>query len=403
MEDLTNIIGSAFPFHIVLDRNMQIFSAGDRLRELVPGVDSRGKLDACFNIERPRGSLEFEQIQRSVGELFILAAVDGKLRLRGQFYPYVNGGQELLLFLCQPWIIDLESLQEQGLRLADFPPHAGITDMLVLLQTQKSGLLESQRLAEKLRDTSNELKNRNIQLLDEIERRARTEENMLQAQKMEAIGQLAGGVAHDLNNILLAINGHVTMALRQVASPDQVIENLEHVLAASNRAAELTARLLAFGRKQALVEDVVDIKQAFIEVEHILRPLLGERINLSVEPSESLGSVLINPSALQQILINLVINARDALNQEGGVIRIIGRSLTISKARTCLLGQLDPGLWFCLEVTRQRQRNRCSDPGTHLRALLHDQGTGEGHRARAFYGLVDHRAQQGGVGCQELP
>lgn len=350
MENLANIVGSAFPFHIVLDRDMQIFSAGDRLRDLVPKAAPHCKLDACFNIERPRGFLEFEQIQRSVGELFILAAVDGNLRLRGQFYPYVNGDQKLLLFLCQPWIIDLESLHDQGLRLADFPPHAGITDMLVLLQTQKSGLVESQRLAEKLRDTSNELKDRNVQLLNEIERRARTEENMLQAQKMEAIGQLAGGVAHDLNNILLAINGHVSMALRQASSSDDVIQNLEHVLVASNRAAELTARLLAFGRKQALVEDVVDIKQAFIEVEHILRPLLGERINLSVEPSESLGSVLINPSALQQILINLVINARDALNQRGGAIRITGKPLTISETRTCLLGELDPGLWFCLEV-----------------------------------------------------
>ncbi len=71
---------------------------------------------------------------------------------------------------------------------------------------------------------------------------------------------------------------------------------------------------------------------------------------MSVEPSESLGSVLINPSALQQVLINLVINARDALNQRGGAIRITGKPLVVSQTQTCLLGELDPGLWFCLEV-----------------------------------------------------
>jgi two-component system cell cycle sensor histidine kinase/response regulator CckA len=350
MENLANIIGSAFPFHLVLDSNLKIFGSGKRLRELVPRVKPGCELLDSFNIERPRRSFEFEQIRSSVGELFILAAIDGDLRLRGQFYPYVDGTENLLLFLGQPWIIDLEDLQGQGLRLEDFPPHAGITDMLVLLQTQKSGLLESHRLTEKLRDTSNELKTRNLQLIEEIERRARTEEHMLQAQKMEAIGQLAGGVAHDLNNILLAINGHVSMALRLVTSPDKVIQNLDHVLVASKRATELTARLLTFGRKQVLTDVAVNIEQAFNEVEHILRPLLGERIQLSVDSSDSLGSILIDPSAFQQILINLVINARDALDTKGGMIRITGRSFNVSQMRTCLLGELDPGLWSRIQV-----------------------------------------------------
>ena len=350
MEELANIIGSAFPFHLVLDSDLKVVDSGNRLREMVPGISPGQELKTFLKIERPLRTSDFDQIKRSVGDLFILSDLKGELRLRGQFFPYGKGSDEQLLFLGHPWIIDLESMQAQGLRLADFPPHAGIADMLVLLQTQRSGLVESQRLAGKLRDASDELKARNLQLIKEIERRAQTEENMLQSQKMEAIGQLAGGVAHDLNNILLAINGHVSMAMRQVSDPDKVVENLDYVLAASKRATELTARLLSFGRRQVLSDVAVDITHAFNEVEHILRPLLGERVELTFNTSGDPGSVLIDPSALQQVLLNLAINARDAFGSREGSIRIIGSPVEVLKPRTCLLGELNLGQWVRIEV-----------------------------------------------------
>ena len=350
MEALANIIGSAFPFHLVLDSDLKVVDSGNRLPELVPGLAPGRELNAFLRIERPLRTRDFDQIRRSVGELFILSVIEGDLRLRGQFFPYDHGAEQQVLFLGHPWIIDLGSMQAQGLRLADFPPHAGIADMLVLLQTQRSGLVESQGLAEKLRHASDELKARNLQLIEEIERRAQTEENMLQSQKMEAIGQLAGGVAHDLNNILLAINGHVSMAMRQVSTPEKVLENLEHVLAASKRATELTARLLSFGRRQVLSDVAVDIAHAFSEVEHILRPLLGERVELDFNASGEPGAVLIDPSALQQVLLNLAINARDAFGAQGGSIRITGQPFEVLKPRTCLLGELNRGHWVRIQV-----------------------------------------------------
>lgn len=350
MDDLNDILGSAFPFHIVVDEALRVTGAGCRLTALVPGEILGRSMSDILEIERPARIHDRAGIVDAGGALFILGVRDTRLRLRGQFFPYRTGDSEHLLFLGHPWINSLDDLQGQSLRLSDFPPHAGIADMLVLLQTSQSGLRESERLAGQLREAAGKLAERNEQLTLEMERRARTEEHVLQSQKMEAIGQLAGGVAHDLNNILLAITGHVSMALRQLDDREKVRGNLDNVLAASQRASELTSRLLAFGRRQVLNEVDVSVEAAFRELEQILEPLLGERVRLTVACDPGVGSVHIDSVAFQQVLLNLAINSRDAFPDGEGSIGIRADTITVEGSKTCLLGALEPGSWIRILV-----------------------------------------------------
>ncbi|MDG2306255.1 MAG: ATP-binding protein [Candidatus Binatia bacterium] len=351
MIDVSEIIGSAFPFYLVVGQELEVVASGPRLAEVAPDlVLGRNFLD-CLMIERPEGIACAADIFEREGDLFILSIPDSRLRLRGQFYPFATrGAGRRLLFLGHPWISELAQLAGLGLTLGDFPPHACIADMLVLLQTKNSMLEESRRLAASLKHASKELSERNSQLEDELARRARLEETVVQAQKMEAIGQLAGGVAHDFNNILLAINGHASLALRGAGGDSPLKRHLENVLEASNRAAELTSRLLAFGRRQVMDPIAVSVDEALEEAEHVLTPLLGERVKLEINLPGSLGTVLIDPTAFQQVLLNLAINARDAFGATGGVIRVVGSSLSIREAKPCRLGELTPGEWVMITI-----------------------------------------------------
>ena len=151
--------------------------------------------------------------------------------------------------------------------------------------------------------------------------RLRLEAQLLQSQKMDAIGNLAGGVAHDFNNLLTIITSYSELAL-DAAPPTSPLESkLKEILSAARRAAELTRQLLAFGRKQPQALRVVDINDVIANIAKTLPRLIGEDIEFTYSPSEHLGRVRIDPIQVEQILMNLAANARDALPQ-GGHLRI---------------------------------------------------------------------------------
>jgi PAS domain S-box-containing protein len=145
----------------------------------------------------------------------------------------------------------------------------------------------------------------------------KTEEQLRQAQKMEAIGLLAGGIAHDFNNLLSVILGHANLMLETMGPSDSLRGDLDELLLAGQRASELTRQLLAFSRKQVLEPRVVDVNRELGSLERMLRRVLGEDIALSVFKAEPLGRVYVDPGQLEQVILNLVVNARDAMPRGG--------------------------------------------------------------------------------------
>jgi PAS domain S-box-containing protein len=153
----------------------------------------------------------------------------------------------------------------------------------------------------------------------DVMHRKQLEEQFRQAQKMEAVGRLAGGVAHDFNNILTVINGYSELMLGQLMSENPHQKYVNEIMKAGERAAGLTRQLLAFSRQQVLEPQVLDLNQAVINVHSMLRRLIGEDIQLVMIPAENLGRVKADPGQMEQVLLNLAVNARDAMPQGGNL------------------------------------------------------------------------------------
>jgi PAS domain S-box-containing protein len=143
------------------------------------------------------------------------------------------------------------------------------------------------------------------------------EDQLRQSQKLEAIGQLAGGVAHDFNNLLTAISGHSDMCLRRLAPEDPIFRRIEQIKKAGDRAAALTRQLLAFSRKQILQPKVLQLNDIVVDMNKMLRRLIGEDIDLMMGLGVDLGHVKADPNQIEQVLMNLAVNARDAMPKGG--------------------------------------------------------------------------------------
>ena len=151
------------------------------------------------------------------------------------------------------------------------------------------------------------------------ETRIKLEEQLQQAQKMEAVGQLAGGVAHDFNNMLGVILGHTELAMDNVQPSQPLFENLVEIRKAASRSAEITRQLLAFARKQIVVPTVIDLNETVTGMLKMLMRLIGEDIKLIWSPGDDLWPVRVDPSQIDQLLANLCVNARDAITGVGTI------------------------------------------------------------------------------------
>ncbi|MCX6045641.1 MAG: PAS domain S-box protein [Chloroflexi bacterium] len=192
-------------------------------------------------------------------------------------------------------------------------------------------------------------------LVYDVTARRNLEEQLRQTQKMETIGQLAGGIAHDFNNLLTGITGYSELALQRVQATDPVRRDLEQIKKASARATALTRQLLAFSRKQILQPQLIDLNVAVAEMEAMLRRLIGEHIQLRTILASTLGSVQADPGQLEQVIMNLVINARDAM-PNGGQLTLETASVYLDEAYA--------------------RQHIAVNPGHHIMLAISDTGTG---------------------------
>jgi PAS domain S-box-containing protein len=165
-------------------------------------------------------------------------------------------------------------------------------------------------------------------MAEDITDRRQLEEQLRQAQKMDAVGRLAGGVAHDFNNLLMVINGYTEVLLEQLERESDMHRKVELIQQAADRAATLTRQLLAFSRKQLLELKVVDVNTVIGDMERLLRPLIGENIELVTRLAPDAGHTRADAGQLEQVIMNLVVNAKDAM-PEGGKLTLQSSDITV--------------------------------------------------------------------------
>ena len=229
-------------------------------------------------------------------------------------------------------------------------------------------------------------------------KRRQLEAQLRQSQKMEAIGHLAGGVAHDFNNVLTAILGYCRLMLVQMGSEDSLRSHVEQIRQAADRAAQLTGQLLAFGRKQVLNPRILDLNHIVAGIEPMLGRIIGEDIRLSTVLAPDLGRVKADPGQIEQALLNLVVNARDAMPHGGSLVirtaNVILESGELQSATTAsggqhvLLSVTDSGIGM-----DQETQARIFEPFFTTK----EAGRGTGLGLSMVYGVVEQSGGRVGV------
>jgi len=239
-----------------------------------------------------------------------------------------------------------------------------------------------------VRDKAGELV-RVVGIAQDISERKGLEEQLRQAQKMEAVGQLAGGVAHDFNNLLTIITGHSQLLLQDFDSSSPVRSKIGLIRATADRAAALTRQLLAFSRKQILEPTVLDLTAVVTGLTSMLQRLIGEDIEFAIVPGMGAGRVLADQGQLEQVLMNLVVNARDAM-PHGGRLTIQTARVEIDRAFTALHPEVVPGVYAMLAVS---DTGRGMNPEVQARIFepfftTKEVGKGSGLGLSTVYGIV---------------
>jgi len=182
------------------------------------------------------------------------------------------------------------------------------------------------------------------------EEKTKLEVQLQHSQKLEAVGQLAGGVAHDFNNMLGVIIGHSELALMKMERSQPAYASLTEILTAAERSAALTRQLLAFARKQAIAPKVIDLNKTVSGMLNMLQRLIGENMHLTWKPAPGLWPVKMDPSQIDQIMANLCVNARDAIT-DVGMITIETVNSTVDANDSTFLKYIEPGKYVCLMVS----------------------------------------------------
>jgi PAS domain S-box-containing protein len=265
---------------------------------------------------------------------------------------------------------------------------SGDVEIARAFAAQAAIALENSRLYQETQDALRELSD--------------TKDQLVQSQKMEAIGQLAGGIAHDFNNLLTIIIGRAQLFLTRAAAGDPGRPDVEMVNQAAERAAGLTRQLLAFSRKQVLRPEPLDLNALIGGLAPMLRRLIGEHMDLIIAPGGDLGQVTADPGQIEQVVMNLVVNARDAM-PKGGALNVQTKRAVLAETKDHLEGRIPPGDYVTVRV----QDAGCGmAPGTLAKIFepfftTKEPGKGTGLGLSTVYGIVH---QSGGhIGVDSAP
>jgi two-component system, cell cycle sensor histidine kinase and response regulator CckA len=278
---------------------------------------------------------------------------------------------------------------EEQARLMNQLQRAARLDNMEVRWRRKDGNTITVRLSGRA-VTISEHSERVLELIaEDITERRMLEDQFRQAQKMEAVGRLAGGVAHDFNNLLMVISGYTEVLLEHAAKDDFLGPKVAAIQQAADRATGLTRQLLTFSRKQLLELKVVDINAIVKDIERLLRPLIGENIELATRLSTGLGRTRADAGQIEQVIMNLVVNAKDAM-PAGGKITIQTANVRLDDPPRREYGHIQPGSYVMLSIG---DTGHGMDKETQARIFepfftTKEKGKGTGLGLSTVYGIV---------------
>jgi PAS domain S-box-containing protein len=284
---------------------------------------------------------------------------------------------------------DVFANAEEHARLIEDFRRTGRLDGIELKWKRKDGAAITVRISGRAVSSADEPADVLEAIAEDVTDRRVLEDQFRQAQKMEAVGRLAGGVAHDFNNLLMVISGYAEVMLAGLG-PDHVLrEKAEAIQQASDRATTLTRQLLAFSRKQLLELKVVDVNAIVQDMERLLRPLIGESVEFSTQLTQEAAHTRADAGQLEQVLMNLVVNAKDAMSS-GGKLTMHTRNIVVDEKFRRGQTFIRPGNYVLLSV---RDTGMGMDKETQSRIFepfftTKEKGKGTGLGLSTVYGIV---------------
>jgi two-component system, cell cycle sensor histidine kinase and response regulator CckA len=371
----------------LLDSNSGVVERGRLVRVWGVQLDVTPRRLAEENLRRSEE--HFRSLIENSSDVFTVLAEDGAIcysspsveRVLG-YKPEDNKGASIFSLIHPDDVARIREVFRRAMQQVDEPQH------IELRIRHKDGTWHSLEASGKtMTDPSGEL--RGVINYRDVTNRKRLEEQLRESQKMEAIGHLAGGVAHDFNNLLQAIHGYTTIVLEDLAPGDSHREDLQEVEKAAERAARLTNQLLAFGRRQTIKPTDLDLNEVVANLMKMIQRIIGEHIVLDIIPGHNLGTIHADRGQMEQVLVNLCINARDAM-PEGGRITIETENVLFDSEYCRTHEWSKPGWHVLLSATDtgcgmdQKTLDRVFDPFFTTKEV----GEGTGLGLSTVYGIL---------------